>query len=504
MNLAETLRDSAARSGDTTAVRTATGTVSYQDLDGRVDQAAAAMRSAGVMPGDRVALLLGNTADFVVSCYGAWRAGAVVVPVNVTLTPGEVAHVLTDAGASLVIVGAAYHRSVAALRGQLPDVRQVVVVGDAPTSDLGMVSWQAFLDRRADPDVAVPRTADDLALLAYTSGTTGEPRGAMLTHGQLRANQEQMAATPIALRDGDVVLCVLPLFHIYALNVGMGLALATGATLLLLERFDPVGVLEEIERHRATVVLGAPPMYVAWANLPAASEHDLSSIRFAVSGAAALPPPVLAAMREQVGIVVWEGYGLTEAGPAVTTNALLPEPVAGCVGVPLPDVDVRITDPAGGPAEEGEPGLVQVRSPAVFAGYWNDPASTAAVLREDGWLDTGDIGYLDGGRLFLVDRAKDLIIVSGFNVYPREVEEALLRHPGIVQAAAVGVPHPYTGEAVKAVVVPAPDADLTADDVIAHAEAHLARFKCPSSVEFVEALPVLPTGKVRRRFLRQE
>jgi long-chain acyl-CoA synthetase len=346
---------------------------------------------------------------------------------------------------------------------------------------------------------------DALAVLSYTSGTTGRPRGVMLSHGNLLANHGQIARSRLQIQERDVVLCVLPLFHIYALNVVMGFSLSKGATLLLIERFDPTGTLEEVERHRGSVLAGAPPMYVAWNGLANLADFDLASVRYAVSGAAPLPGPVLEEFTERTGVALWEGYGLTETSPVVTTTAMGTHPKPGSVGRPLPGVEVRLVDDDAAPVRRGDPGEVCVRGPNVFTGYWNDPEGTAEVLDDEGWFATGDIGYADDeGDLYLVDRKRDLIIVSGFNVYPREVEEALARHPGIAQAAAVGIAHPQTGEAVKAFCVPAGDERPSAEEVIEFARGRLARFKVPVDVEFVDELPLLSSGKVRRVDLRDD
>jgi long-chain acyl-CoA synthetase len=361
-----------------------------------------------------------------------------------------------------------------------------------------------FAAGSAGPPVPVAdRAPGDLAVLVFTAGTSGPPRAAMLTHANLLANIEQCARVEgRALRADDVVLGVLPLFHIFGLNVVLGQALHAGAAVVLQERFDPVESLEAIRRHRVTVVAGAPPMYVAWATMPGADRDAMRSVRLAISGAAKLPEEVAAAFTARFGVPVFEGYGLTEAGPVVTTGVGdLPRP--GSVGVPVPGVEVRLVDADGDDVEAGDPGEIWVRGPNVFAGYWQDPEATARVLTPDGWLRTGDVAVADAdGWLYLVDRRKDLIIVSGFNVYPAEVEEVLRAHPRIAEAAVVGEPDPYSGEAVKAFVVPVAGTHLDEDEVIAHCASRLARYKCPTRVAFVEALPRNAVGKALRRALR--
>lgn len=475
--------------------------ITWGDLHRRVDAAAADLQDGGVAVGDRVAIQVGNVPAFVEAYYAIQRIGAVAVPLSVALAPDEVAHALADSGASLLVVAAAVADGMVDLALEL-DVA-VVVVGEDPPP--GTRRWSDVVAGDGVPDpVAVGD--DDLAALVYTSGTTGRPRGAMLTRGNLRANQDQSLAGRFRVDADDVALVVLPLSHIYALNVGLGACVRVGATLVLQERFDPLTSIEAVRRHGVTIVLGAPPMYVAWTTLPGLPDGAFDSVRIAVSGAAALPVPVLDAFRDATGLVIEEGYGLTEAAPSVASNAMAPEPRAGTVGMPLPDVELRLVELGGGanPVDvaTGDPGEVWVRGPNVFAGYHRDPEATAATLTDDGWLRTGDVGILDDdGYLRLVDRDSDLVIVSGFNVYPREVERVLDLHDAVAECAVVGIPHPYTGEAVKAFVVPS--GEVTEDELVAFCAGHLARYKCPQVVEFVAALPHTASGKVRRVALRQ-
>jgi long-chain acyl-CoA synthetase len=368
------------------------------------------------------------------------------------------------------------------------------VFDTASWDDLGPLG-EPFLD----PSMA----DDDLAVLAYTSGTTGEPKGAMLTHGNLRANLEQQMSIPEAhVTEDDVLFLALPLFHIYGLNVTMGLLVMNGAKGVLVEKFEPVAALNLIQQHKVTVLFGAPPMYTAWCATPGADQYDLSAVRLAISGAAPLPADVLREFRDIFNVEIYEGYGLTETAPTLTSNRMTEKPRPGSIGKPLPGIELRLVDEAGTDVEIGDPGEIMVRGPNVFKGYWNRTDATAQVLR-DGWFRTGDIAVQDeDGYLFLVDRKRDLIIVSGFNVFPSEVENALVVNPWIAEAAVIGQPHPYTGETVKAFVVLEPGTETTEAEVIAHAEQHLARFKCPTSVEIVDALPHLLTGKILRRALR--
>ena len=324
----------------------------------------------------------------------------------------------------------------------------------------------------------------------------------MLTHGNLLANFEQVQAAAARHQDADdVVFGLLPLFHIFGLNVMLGLSLLAGSRVLLIERFDPSSAVEAVERHEVTTMSGPPTMWSALAGLGDVSS-SMRSVRVAVSGAAKLPAEVVEAARVNLGLVLAEGYGLTETSPVVTSSTGTNAPV-GSIGPVLPGIAMRLVDPDGEDVLVGDAGEIWVQGPNVFQGYWNDSEATAAALTADGWLRTGDIGVVDDdGFVFLVDRAKDLIIVSGFNVFPAEVEDVLLEHPAVASAAVVGVLHPHTGEAVKAYVVLEPDMSADEDDIIAFCTERLARYKCPSKVMFVDELPSNPAGKILRRALR--
>jgi long-chain acyl-CoA synthetase len=341
-------------------------------------------------------------------------------------------------------------------------------------------------------------------VLIFTAGTSGSPRAAKLTHGNLRANLEQMQQHPgRALQETDVSLGVLPLFHIFGLNVLLGLSLFVGAAVVLVERFDPASALDSIRDHGITLIAGAPPMFQAWANMTGADPTAMTTVRLAISGAAPLPPEVAAAFESRYGKPIFEGYGLTEASPTVTSSVIGGVPKPGSIGVPLAGIEVRLVDEEGEDALLGDPGEIWVRGPNVFIGYWDQPEITARVLTEDGWLRTGDVAVVDDdGYLYIVDRVKDLIIVSGFNVYPAEVEEVLLEHPGIAEVAVVGMSHPHSGESVKAFVVQAEGHHLEEDQVIEFCAGRLARYKCPTKVTFLPELPHGLGGKLLRRALQ--
>jgi len=501
MGLASILRETAKRFGDKPALVFQDKPVTYAELDREVDRFAAGIASLGIKAGDRVALLVQNTPSFVSSYLGIARAGAVTVPLNTMFTAEEVSYIVSDSEARAIVVSESFLGAVGGLRETLPMLEHVIVVGDR--APIGAMTVDQLMSRTGPVPDADPGM-DALAALPYTSGTTGKPKGAMLTHGNLTANLDQMSRVPrLAVGPDDVILLVLPLFHIYALNVILGLTLREGATAVLQERFDASASLQAIERHRVTLLFGAPPMFVAWLNTPGATDRDLSSVRVAVSGAAPLPGAVLEEFQNKFGITIWEGYGLTETAPGVTSNAMGERAKPDSIGRPLPDIEMRLVDEHDEEAEDGDPGEIVVRGPNVFRGYWRQDEETARAMR-DGWFHTGDVAYADeDGYLFLVDRKKDLIIVSGFNVYPKEVEDVLFRHPKVADAAVIGVPHPYTGEAVKAMIVLKPGERATEEEIIEFCKRAIARFKCPQTVEFCAELPHTQTGKVLKRALRE-
>lgn len=491
MNLADLLSGAASSHAGKTALIVASTDerISFEQLDTEADSVAAGLRSLGVQPGDRIAIGMPNIPHFVYAYFGVLRAGAAVVPLNIMLTERETQAILQDSGAKVVLCAGPFAEIARAAGDEVDDVH-VISVED----------WDRLEGTKPQ---RVDREDDDLAVLAYTSGTTGEPKGVMLSHGNLQANLRQQMSIPEAhVSSDDVLFLALPLFHIFGLNVTLGLLAMNAATGLLVERFEPIPALRAIAEHKVTVLFGAPTMYGAWVSVPGADQYNLSSVRLAISGAAPLPADVLRDFRDLFGVQVYEGYGLTETAPTLWSNRMVDKPRPGSVGKPLPEVEFRLIDEDGEEVELGDPGEIVVKGPNVFMGYWNRPDETERAFI-DGWFRTGDIGVLDEeGYLYLVDRKRDLIIVSGFNVFPSEVESALLQNPSVKDAAVVGVPHAYTGEAVKAYVV-LDDVDRPSEsELMADVHSRLARFKCPSSIEVVEDLPHLLTGKVLRRALR--
>jgi long-chain acyl-CoA synthetase len=476
---------------------------SYGDLRRRVAGVRGALSGAGVVPGDRVALLSGNVPAFVVGLFGVLGVGAAAVPLNPLAPPAELGRELAAVRPVAAIVGPG-----AAVPAGL-GLSAVFASEVAPTGTGGRGRPSPGERSMAEAETAGPvplveRTADDVALLMFTSGTAGLPRAAVLTHGNLLANLAQIQAHPgRQISATDVALGVLPLFHVFGLTVNLCATLAAGGSLVLVPRFDPTETLALCQRFGVTILAGAPPMFAALAAAPAGDGgNPLATVRLALSGAAPLPDRVATDVRIRFGLPLYQGYGLTEASPVVTSAVVDGVPRPGSIGVPLPGVEVRLVDEEGEDALTGDPGEVWVRGANVFPGYWEDPDATSAVLTADGWLRTGDLGVLgDVGNLQLVDRAKDLIIVNGFNVVPAEVENVLLQHPQVADVAVVGESSDRTGEAVRALVVPAPGGGPTLEELAAFAATRLARYKCPTALTVVDVIPRGQAGKVIRREL---
>jgi long-chain acyl-CoA synthetase len=501
-NVADLVRLAAADRPDADALVGGHGRTTWAQLDDRVDRLGGALRASGLGPGDRVALVLGNVVEFAITYFGALRVGCVVVPINPAYTAREMGHLLADSGARVAVVGQSALPAMLEARAAAPALSVVVTTGRVVS---GTIGFAAFLEQAPDAAPSPSGSGEDLAVLLYTSGTTGAPKGAMLSHRALLADMRQVGSiSPPVVTEDDVVLLVLPLTHVFGLNNGLGMVASAAATGVLVERFSPVQTLEVIKSRGVSVVLGAPPAYVAWSLIDNVGEA-FSGVRLAVSGAAPLPPEVVRRLLDLTGRFVFEGYGLTEASPTVTSTLMSEVPQPGSIGRPVPGVELRLVESAvqseDVPVDADDPGEIEIRGANLFSGYWPDGHGGPD---SDGWWRTGDLAIgLIGGDLQLVDRRPELIIVSGFNVYPREVEDVLLAHPDIDEAAVLGIAHPYSGEAVKALVVRRPGTVLSVDGVLAHCARSLARFKLPTAVEFVSELPHTTVGKVARARLRE-
>ena len=469
----------------------------YGELRNQVARLRGGLVGLGIGEGDRVAILCGNNRYFVVSYLATIGLGAIAVPLNPASPAPEIKRELTDVGVRMAIVGpTAAHAWSEIDRSDVPDLRTVVYAEGDP--EPGAVSMSDLLT--AEPHPVVDVTPDTLAALMFTSGTAGLPKAAMLSHRNLMANVEQDLTTPDHTQSGDVVYGVLPLFHIFGLNVVVGVSLSVGATILLVQRFDPATAVQSIVQRGVTVVPGAPPMWVAFGHFDELPDDSFASVRLALSGASRLAPLAAERFTARFGVQIREGYGLTEASPVVTSSSGI-TPRAGSVGKVLMGQEVRLVGDHGEDVPHGDAGEIWVRGENVFLGYWNEPEATERVL-SDGWLRTGDIATVDeDGYLYLVNRAKDLIIVSGFNVFPAEVEAVLMEHPGVADVGVLGVPHPHSGEAVKAYVVANEGAGVDEDALIGYSMDYLARYKCPTKIVFVDALPKNAAGKLIRREL---
>ncbi|MFJ9249632.1 long-chain fatty acid--CoA ligase [Streptomyces sp. NPDC101776] len=486
-NLAEFLVRTAARRPERPALRLGTNITTYAELDEQSARAAALLRAEGVRPGDRVALMLPNVPEFVVLYYGALRTGAIVVPMNPLLKERETAYHLTDSGAVLLFE---WHQAPgeggqgAAAAG----VRHMAVESS---------SFAALLAGHEPLTEVAPTAGDDVAVLLYTSGTTGKPKGAALTHGGLRHNTEVNGVYVQRMTSEDVVVGCLPLFHIFGQICAMSVAVRSGASLTLIPRFDPQTVLDAVTRDRATVFGGVPTMYAALLHHP--TQADVSTLRMCVSGGASLPVEVLRGFEERFGCPVLEGFGMSETSPVVTFNHLDRPRKAGSIGTPIQDVEVRLLDEKGQDVSADEIGELAVRGPNLMKGYWNRPEETAVAI-PDGWLRTGDLARRDeDGYFYIVDRKKDMIIRGGYNVYPREIEEVLHEHPAVALAAVVGVPHQQLGEEVAAAVVLRPGAQATPEELRQYVKDRVAAYKYPRAVWLMDRLPMGPSGKVLKR-----
>ena len=535
------LDDAVAHFGANVAIEYYGRRIRYAELGELVERFAHGLRRLGVRPGERVSLCLPNLPQFVIAFYGILKAGAVVVPTNPLYTQPELEHQLNDSGATAMVLLDQVYPNLAAVRART-GVRAVVLTSPADYLPLPLAlgyrlkearerRGQPFVDRatrRADAslhdfkavvraDQAGERDADldadqplagpdDLAVLQYTGGTTGVAKGAMLTHRNLLANAHQCWSwneQPLGSEHSS--LCVVPFFHSYGLTVAMNLTVLNGSTLVLLPRFTLQDTLKAIRKYKPDLFPGVPTLYLALAREVEQHHQDLSSIKICISGSAPLPLEVQQRFERVSGGRLVEGYGLTEASPVTHCNPVFGDRRVGTIGLPLPNTDAAIVDPeTGAILPAGQTGEIVVRGPQVMRGYWQRPDETAEVLR-DGWLRTGDIGSMsEDGYFSITDRAKDIIIASGYKVFPRDVEEVLYQHPSVLEAAVIGVPDPYRGETVRAYVVLKPGESVTAAELEAFCQERLAVYKVPKQFVFREALPKSFIGKVLRRELREE
>jgi long-chain acyl-CoA synthetase len=489
LNLASLPIASARRTPEALAIRLGEVVLSYAELDERSARLAALLAEKGIEQGDRIGVMLPNVPEFPVAYYGVLRAGGVVVPMNVLLKQREIAFYLEDSGAKLLL---AWH-------GFAEEARAGAAEAGAELVEVEPATFAALLAEH-EPAATLAETAeDDTAVILYTSGTTGKPKGAELTHANLARNAEVSARTTSEIQAGDVVLGALPLFHSFGQTVAMNASLRVGACLTLVPKFDPGEALATMQRDGVTHFYGVPTMFGALLHHPGREGFDTSALRICITGGASMPVEILRGFEEAFGAKVMEGYGLSETSPVACSNHPDRERKAGSIGTPIEGVEMKVVDENDEEVAQGEVGEIVIRGHNIMKGYWQRPDATEETMR-GGWFHSGDMARIDeDGYFFIVDRKKDLIIRGGYNVYPREVEEVLYEHPKIREAAVVGVPHDEWGEEIGAAVVLHEGEELGAEEVSAYVKDRIAAYKYPRVVWFLDDLPKGPTGKILKR-----
>jgi long-chain acyl-CoA synthetase len=489
-NLATVLTNTAEQNGDQTAFKLDDVELSYSMLDEGSSRVAALLKSKGLEAGDRVGLMMPNVPYFPVIYFGILRAGGVVVPMNVLLKAREVAFYLEDPGAKLLFAWGDFAE--AAEAGAEQAGTEVILVKPGEFEKL-------LAEQEPDSDVA-EKSDEDTAVILYTSGTTGKPKGAELTHANLYRNSAGVSEKLGEMGKDDVLLGALPLFHSFGQTCTMNSAVSVGATVTMLPRFDPDKALEIIERDKVTIFQGVPTMYNAMLHSESCESADCSSLRTCMSGGAAMPAELMRAFEEKFGCIILEGYGLSETSPVASFNHPDKERKPGSIGTPIEGVEMQVWDDDGNEVDQGEVGEIVIRGHNIMKGYWNRDDANKEAITEDGWFRTGDMAKVDeDGYFFIVDRKKDLIIRGGYNVYPREIEEVLYEHPAIQEAAVVGVPHDELGEEVGAAVVLKEGESVEADELKSYVKDQVAAYKYPRVIWFVDELPMGPTGKILKR-----
>jgi long-chain acyl-CoA synthetase len=492
-NLASNLTRTAASHPEQDALRVSGQGITYAQLHGMAAQVAGALRANGIQPGDRVAIILPNVPAFPVVYWGILLAGGIVVPMNPLLKAGEIDFFFTDSGAKLAFVWPDF----------VPEATKGAANSGTLIVECGPLGPVAGALQPGDPlPEPAAREDDDTAIILYTSGTTGRPKGAELTHRNVHLNAYRSASVIQEMSPEDVVMGCLPLFHVFGLVVGLNAATIAGAKLALIPRFDPAAAIEVIEKERVTIMQGVPTMYAAILNHPMSDGMDASSLRTCASGGSAMPLEVMRSFEDKFGCVILEGYGLSETSPVASFNMPDRERKPGTIGVAIPGCEMRCVDLDGREVPVGEVGEIAIRGDNVMKGYWNNPEATAEAI-PDGWFRTGDLATMDeDGYFTIVDRKKDMILRGGMNVYPREVEEVIYTHPDVLEVAVVGVPDELYGEQVGAAVALREGATATTDDIIEYTKERIAAYKYPRTVWVVPELPKGPSGKILRREVR--
>jgi long-chain acyl-CoA synthetase len=489
LNLAAIATDGAGRWPDSPAIRLGDAALSFAALDDASARLATLLRDNGLEPGDRVGVMLPNVPEFPVAYYGVLRAGGVVVPMNVLLKRREIAFYLEDSGAELLL----------AWQGFCAEARDGTADAGSELIEVESASFAATLEGLEPTPGLADTGEEDTAVILYTSGTTGKPKGAELTHANLSRNAEVSSRTTSEIQAGDVVLGALPLFHSFGQTVAMNASLGVGACLTLVPKFEPGEALATMQRDGVTHFYGVPTMFGALLHHPERESFDTPALRICITGGASMPVEVLRGFEDAFGAKVMEGYGLSETSPVACSNHPDRERKAGSIGTPIEGVEMRVVDEQDQPVEQGEVGEIVIRGHNIMKGYWQAPEATEEAMR-GGWFHSGDMGRIDeDGYFYIVDRKKDLIIRGGYNVYPREVEEVLYEHPKIREAAVVGVPHDEWGEEIGAAVVLHDAEELSAEEVSSYVKERIAAYKYPRVVWFLDDLPKGPTGKILKR-----
>ena len=495
LNLGTILRASAQRSPEAVAIRAGDASITYGDLDRAAAGVAGALRERGIQPGDKVALLVPNVPEFTIAYFGILYAGAAVVPINVLAAAPEVAYFLEDSGSRALFVHPLFAEPGQAGAAEV-DVPVVVAAGDGE----GTIGQLAAADPIDSPH---PTGADDTAVILYTSGTTGQPKGAELTHSNLFLNCAFVVPRLVGIDPDNLrALATLPLFHSFGQTCIQNATIAAGGSFTLLPRFEPQAAFELMERDRITLFAGVPTMYFALLHFEGEREYDTSSLQLCMTGGAPMPVEVMNAFEQKFDIEILEGFGLSETSPVASFNVVDRPRKAGSIGYPVWGVDMAIMDDDDNPLPDDERGEICIRGHNIMKGYLNRPEATKEAMK-NGWFHSGDVGYRDSdGCYWIVDRKKDMILRGGFNVYPREVEEVLYEHEAVVEAAVIGVSHESHGEEVKAVVALGAGVSVTEEALIAFCKERLSAYKYPRIVEIIDELPKGPTGKILKRELR--
>lgn len=481
---------------------------SYSELEGAATKFASCLQQMGYKKGDHIALVVGNSPYYIIGLYGALRLGAVVIPINPLYTPSEMSYILKNGDVKGIITMDVLMEKFEAIADQLPNVEHYItcesgkdISFEQSVLSAKMQSFSQMIEEGNMEFEAPLSNDDDTAIILYTSGTTGKPKGAMLSHKNIFSNAKDVA-NYLTINSDDRVIAALPMFHVFCLTVSLNAPLMNGGTVLIMPKFSPQEVFRLAKEQKATVFAGVPTMYNYLLQSVADNEADLAGIRLCISGGAAMPVALLTEFEKAFQVKVSEGYGLSEAAPVTCFNPLDRPRKPGSIGQSIINVKNKVIDEFGKEVVPGEVGELIIHGPNVMKGYYKLEEETEIALN-GGWLHTGDMARMDDeGYFYIVDRKKDMILVGGYNVYPREVEEILYDHPGVAEAAVVGVPHLETGESVLSFVV-AKDTDLNEDTLLEYCKAYLAKYKVPSSIEFLEELPKNATGKILRKNLRE-